>query len=88
MTSVTIGFMIYDKGAAWIEDSGRLWDAPAPNFHRDISIPKLPATEPLSGRKSSILVDCINNNTAPRSDGTDGLNCCADFGSRHHLDAK
>lgn len=65
--------MVYDKGAAWVEDSGSYGTHRLQTFTGDISIPKLPATEPLRAEIQH-FVDCINNKTTPRSSGTDGLN--------------
>jgi predicted dehydrogenase len=62
---------IFDKGASVKGEAGNAMQAIAIR-HGDISIPHLPAVQPLD-LETQHFVDAVLNDTIPRSDGRDGL---------------
>ena len=63
---------IYDKGADVKEGSVASYAEAITLRTGDILLPKISSAEPLK-LECQHFVDSINNNTAPRSDGADGL---------------
>ena len=70
---------LYDKGFDWQNSDGSLSNGFSGNAETalkvrfgNVTIPHLPATEPLL-LECQHFVDSINNGTTPRSDGLDGL---------------
>jgi predicted dehydrogenase len=62
---------VYDKGATLQPGTANVVEAITVR-HGDILIPRIPPSEPLDAETRHFL-DCIRNNTRPRSDGLDGL---------------
>jgi len=63
---------VYDKGAAWVEDSGSYGVHRLQTFTGDIHIPKIKAVEPLSAEIEHFF-ECIRTGQTPTSDGQEGL---------------
>ena len=63
---------VFDKGAAWVEDSDSYGVHRLQTFTGDIHIPKIKAVEPLRAEVDHFL-DCIRTGQKPISDGEEGL---------------
>jgi len=63
---------IYDKGAAWVEDTGNYGLHRLMTYTGDIHIPKIPAKEPLRSEIEHFF-ECITTGQTPVSDGHSGL---------------